>query len=122
MTPTQTPPSISQVSFQAILLLSYHFSISGPDYSDSDYLGNSSLSETVGVVGGPRYPPVGTTSKRSLNDRVRDYTGVRQDERLEHPAGSSSSRSSDSRYTLIIPLIDRHFYRVQCPKNGFAVC
>ena len=28
----------------------------GPEYSDSDYLGNSSLSETVGVVGGPRYP------------------------------------------------------------------
>merc|ERR1719320_2158939 len=67
----------------------------GMDYSDSDIYvgGNSSISETLGP---PRYP-MPNTAKRSLEDRVRDYTGFRQDERLEHPAGSSSGRSSDSR-------------------------
>ena len=70
---------------------------SGPEYSDSSEAyhtgNNSSLSEAAA-----RFPGSGT-AKRSLEDRVRDYTGhtMRQDERLEHPAGSSSGRSSDSR-------------------------
>ena len=48
----------------------------GMDYSDSDIYvgGNSSISETLGP---PRYP-MPNTAKRSLEDRVRDYTGFRQ--------------------------------------------
>ena len=48
----------------------------GMDYSDSDIYvgGNSSISETLGP---PRYP-IPNTAKRSLEDRVRDYTGFRQ--------------------------------------------
>ena len=74
------------------------------DYSDTDvYCGNnSSLSEALGP---PRYTMT-NTAKRSLVDRVRDYTGqsLRHDERHDHPAGSSSSRSSDSRS----PFLDSH--------------
>ena len=78
---------------------------SGMEYSDSDVYctGNtSSLSETLGP---PRYPMT-ATAKRSLEDRVRDYTGhtLRHDERMENPAGSSSGRSSDSRS----PFLDSH--------------
>ena len=78
------------------------------DYSDSDIYctgNNSSLSETICPT---RYPMT-NTAKRSLEDRVRDYTGqtMRQDERLEHPAGSSSGRSSDSRS----PFLDSHTNR-----------
>ena len=62
----------------------------GMEYSDA-----SSLSDNTAAA---RYN-LNTAAKRSLEDRVRDYTGqtLRQDERLEHPAGSSSGRSSDSR-------------------------
>ena len=50
--------------------------LAGMDYSDSDIYvgGNSSISETLGP---PRYP-MPNTAKRSLEDRVRDYTGFRQ--------------------------------------------
>lgn len=80
----------------------------GMDYSDSDIYctgNNSSLSETICP---PRYPMT-NTAKRSLEDRVRDYTGqtMRHDDRLEHPAGSSSGRSSDSRS----PFLDGHTNR-----------
>ena len=69
MTPTRTRPNMQQVGYQIIILIiiiilsaiitmiiEFYGSIipnAGPEYSDSDYLGNSSLSETVGVVGGP---------------------------------------------------------------------
>ena len=58
----------------------------GLEYSDSDVYGgaNSSLSETLSQN---RIPPVGSTAKRSLEERVRDYT---RDTRHDHPAGSSS--------------------------------
>ena len=63
------------------------------EYSDSSevYCAGDSMT-------GARFPH-NTSTKRSLEDRVRDYTGqtLRQDERLDHPAGSSSGRSSDSR-------------------------
>lgn len=79
------------------LIPALHFT-GGIELSDSDVYctgNNSSLSETNMVPA--RY--LNTAAKRSLEDRVRDYTGqtLRQDERLEHPAGSSSGRSSDSR-------------------------
>ena len=75
------------------------------EYSDSDVYctgTTSSLSETLGQS---RYPMT-ATAKRSLEDRVKDYTGktLRHDERMEHPAGSSSGRSSDSRS----PFLDSH--------------
>ena len=41
------------IIFSAIITMIIEFSNAGPEYSDSDYLGNSSLSETVGVVSGP---------------------------------------------------------------------
>ena len=43
------------IAIIAMIIEFYGSTISnaGPEYSDSDYLGNSSLSETVGVVGGP---------------------------------------------------------------------
>ena len=85
------------------------------DYSDSDvYCGNnsSSLSEAMGP---PRYPMT-NTAKRSLEDRVRDYTGqsLRHDERHEHPAGSSSGRSSDSRS----PFLDNSQRRGKARAGG----
>ena len=65
-TPTQTQPNmlqVDQLSFPLfpsrlpiainICVIFINQSFPGPEYSDSDYLGNSSLSETVGVVGGP---------------------------------------------------------------------
>ena len=78
----------------------------GMEYSDSSDVYCTGNSESLGA---PRYPAVSTTAKRSLEDRVRDYTGqtLRQDERLEHPAGSSSGRSSDSRS----PFLDGHTSR-----------
>ena len=64
------------------------------EYSDSDVYctGNtSSVSETLGP---PRYPMT-ATAKRSLEDRVRDYTGqtLRHDERMDYPGSSRSSES-----------------------------
>merc|ERR1719320_205196 len=87
-------PMESDTYVDTSLIPTLHYA-PGMDYSDSDIYvgGNSSISETLGP---PRYP-MPNTAKRSLEDRVRDYTGFRQDERLEHPAGSSSGRSSDSR-------------------------
>ena len=72
------------------LIPALHYT-AGMEYSDA-----SSLSDNTGAA---RYNHLNTAAKRSLEDRVRDYTGqtLRQDERLEHPAGSSSGRSSDSR-------------------------
>ena len=60
------------------------------------------------MVGPARYNL--NTTKRSLEDRVRDYTGhsLRQDERLDHPAGSSSGRSSDSRSPFLEGQGTRH--------------
>ena len=65
-------------------------------------------SEASEVVGPARYNL--NTTKRSLEDRVRDYTGhsLRQDERLDHPAGSSSGRSSDSRSPFLEGQGTRH--------------
>ena len=85
-----------------------HLVFVGMEYSDSDVYctgNNSSLSETLA---NPRYPMT-TTAKRSLEDRVRDYTGqtLRQDERIDHPDGSSSGRSSDTRS----PFLDSHTAR-----------
>ena len=89
----------SQDKNDSKLIPAMHFT-GGLELSDSSDVyctgNNSSLSETNMV---PARYNLNTAAKRSLEDRVRDYTGqtLRQDERLEHPAGSSSGRSSDSR-------------------------
>ena len=88
-----------QDSSDSKLIPALHFT-GGMELSESDVYcsGNTSSLSENNTVGPARYH-LNTAAKRSLEDRVRDYTGqtLRQDERLEHPAGSSSGRSSDSR-------------------------